>query len=97
MARAVIPFGIAFLAALSLTVIGTSLSLQAAEGGDTHLITLTASAAGPTGLQMASHTDAQTLRQRQVEPGGGKLFQGLELRTRRLTLSVDQRSDTKDS
>ncbi len=35
MTRAVIPFGIVFLAALSLTIVRTAPSVPAAEGGDT--------------------------------------------------------------
>lgn len=57
MTRPTVPFGIAFLAALSLTIIDTSPSVQAAEGGDTHLITLRASAlpSGQLAYQMVSH------------------------------------------
>ncbi|MFH0341809.1 MAG: hypothetical protein ACHBNF_06685, partial [Chromatiales bacterium] len=57
MTRATVAFGIAFLAALSLTAVRTVPSAQAAEGGDAHLITIKASAlpSGQLAYQMVSH------------------------------------------
>ncbi|MGH8582322.1 MAG: multicopper oxidase domain-containing protein [Gammaproteobacteria bacterium] len=57
MTRSTVPFGIAFLAALSLTVVRSAPPVQAAEGGDTHLITIKAGAlpSGQLAYQMVSH------------------------------------------
>ncbi|MGH8508285.1 MAG: multicopper oxidase domain-containing protein, partial [Gammaproteobacteria bacterium] len=57
MTRPTVPLGIAFLAALSLTIVRSAPSVQAAEGGDTHVITIQAGTlpSGQLAYRMVSH------------------------------------------